>query len=581
MVWRNKIHGLGWVKPKSMLIVAFIMALCCHLCQAKTISDTIPVHAQQTATRTVEVNWTCQGEATLYRQYPDQENEVALVTTSSGHWIDHQSRAVCGDTVRYTVSAGNDHGHVAISVRDMDPTAMAEWGVVTMDPTLGKVTLEWMASPDTDIMGYLVCEGTPSIAIDTVYGRDNTHYVYNGEDVDVVHHFRICAFDSCRQASPLTDACNNIVLALHSEKCSQDVQIEWNAYMNMPSGIGSYELWCSENEAPFVMRQRITDITQTSTTVTVSDDCIKLRAYIVAVSADGVLQARSGSTEYLFGTDNRPAYLYLRKVSTSDDGKRVTVVGQTDPAFDGTDYKVYRIAHGSNAAVVGHCSPSTDGTLQWCDNGVDAANERYEYYFGVTDGCGRNEIYSGKGATLTPALNMRGVCAELEWNAYEGWDGSTSYQVLASAIGEDIWHQIATTTATSFVDNDANEGARKYKIVAYEAFNSTYHCDDSLQSNVILHRPHTDVWTPNAITPLENSNNYFLPLFSYVDAEGYSLYICNRKGQRLFYSTDPNKGWDGRCGGQLQPSGAYVYKITYRQNDGSEQQIVGTVLLIY
>ena len=110
MVWRNKIHGLGWVKPKSMLIVAFIMALCCHLCQAKTISDTIPVHAQQPATRTVEVNWTCQGEATLYRQYPDQENEVALVTTSSGHWIDHQSRAVCGDTVRYTVSAGNDHG---------------------------------------------------------------------------------------------------------------------------------------------------------------------------------------------------------------------------------------------------------------------------------------------------------------------------------------------------------------------------------------------------------------------------------------------------------------------------------------
>lgn len=544
---------------------------------ASEVGDTIPLQGQQTAGRTVELTWSGgEGTTTVYRQYPGESQPAMIAITEGTSWTDHHSRCVCGDTVRYSISRGNDEGYAAVMVSDNDPTAMAEWGVVTVEED--KVRLRWSASMDTDIMGYLVCEGNPSVVIDTVFGHDNNSYTYNDGDVTTVYHFRLCAFDSCRQASPLTEACNNIALTLAAEPCSRTVRATWNGYDNMPSGVDSYELWISEDGSAF---RRVVQSHEDAREAMfeVSESCISLTAYVKALSADGRTEAFSNRVGFQFSTVERPAYFYLRKVSVADDGKSVMITAQTDAAFAATDYRVYRTVGGRPAAVVAHLMPNSDGILSWCDKDVDPKAEPCGYYLGVDDGCGRNEMRTATGYTLLPELMTQGEGLELRWDAYSGWTGSTQYQVVSSPLDAEAW-EVEGNTWESVYTLAANGGIRRYKVVAFEGSNSEYRRDDSLQSIEVFHRPRTDIWLPNAFTPTETSNNTFFPKAQYINPQGYSFVIFNRQGMMIYSTTNTDGQWDGRYKGVLQPNGVYVYKITYRQNDGTDQYIIGTVLLI-
>ena len=545
--------------------------------QASEMGDTIPLQGQQTGGRTVELMWSAgEGTTTVFRQYPGESQPTMIATTEGSSWTDHHNRCVCGDTVRYSISRGTDEGYAAVMVSDNEPTAMAEWGVVTVEDE--NVRLRWRASIDTDIMGYLVCEGNPSVVIDTVFGHDNNNYTYNEGDVTTVYHFRLCAFDSCRQASPLTDVCNNIVLTLDADPCSRQVRAAWNGYENLPSGVAGYELWASEDGSAF-RRAVQNDEGSTQASIEVSESCMSLTAYVKAVSVDGQTEAFSNRVSIQFSTVERPAYFYLRKVSVTDDGKSVDIVAQTDPTFTATDYRLYRTVGGRPASVVAHLSPDNDGTLVWRDKDVEPKTEPCGYYLGVDDGCGRNEMRTATGYTLLPELTTQGEGLELRWDAYGGWTGSTQYQVVSSPLDVDAW-EVEGNTWESVYTLASNGGIRRYKVVAFEGSNSEYQRDDSLQSVVVYHRPRTDIWLPNAFTPTETSNNTFFPTAQYINPQGYSFMIFNRQGMMIYSTTETDGYWDGRYKGVLQPNGVYVYKITYRQNDGTDQYITGTVMLI-
>lgn len=558
-----------------------VMMLCRLLnggvCHAMCSSDTIVLQAQQTGARTVQLTWEAgEGTTTLFRQYTDEELPVAIASIEGASWTDHHHRSVCGDTVRYSISRNDDVGFAALMVSDNEPTAMAEWGVVTVEDEA--VRLHWNASADTDIMGYLVCEGNPSVVIDTVFGRDNTNYTYVGGDVTTVYHFRLCAFDSCRQASALTEVCNNIVLSLDGDACSRSLAASWNAYNNMPSGIGHYELWASEDGNAFRLVAQ-TENGSTASSVEVSESCMMLSAYVKAVSLDGTLEALSNKVSIQFSTTDRPAYFYLRKVSVNDDGKGITVVGQTDPTYASSDYRLYRTVADRPAAVVAHLRPSADGMLVWHDSSVDPSSEPCGYYFGVDDGCGRNEMRTVTGYTILPELITEGDGMTLRWNAYTGWTGTTQYQVISCPLDSDGW-QVEGNTWDSEYLLASSGGMRRYKVLAFEGTGSDYQHNDSLQSVEAFHRPHTDIWMPNAFTPTETCNNSVIPMSQYINPKEYSFRIFNRQGMMVFSTTSTDEAWDGRYKGVLQPVGTYVYKITYQQNDGTIQQMTGTIMII-
>jgi len=89
------------------------------------------------------------------------------------------------------------------------------------------------------------------------------------------------------------------------------------------------------------------------------------------------------------------------------------------------------------------------------------------------------------------------------------------------------------------------------------------------------------ITVPNAFTPNgDGKNDYLYPLnaFSSMNLE---FRVYNRFGQLIFESHDPAGKWDGRINGAAQPTGGYLWTLTYTDGlSGNKIFLRGTSLLI-
>ena len=88
-------------------------------------------------------------------------------------------------------------------------------------------------------------------------------------------------------------------------------------------------------------------------------------------------------------------------------------------------------------------------------------------------------------------------------------------------------------------------------------------------------------YVPNGFTPNgDGVNDVFQPKYQCLFSS-YLLKIYNRWGQLVFASSRPDIGWDGNLGNQRQPTGTYVWELTYRDNlTGKDMRKSGTVVLV-
>ena len=88
----------------------------------------------------------------------------------------------------------------------------------------------------------------------------------------------------------------------------------------------------------------------------------------------------------------------------------------------------------------------------------------------------------------------------------------------------------------------------------------------------------SQLFVPNAFTPLSDKNNLFKP--AQADVSDYRMNIYNRQGVLVFDSEDITHGWDGRSKGEVCPSGTYVYVISFRDTEGTPHTQKGTLMLL-
>ena len=87
------------------------------------------------------------------------------------------------------------------------------------------------------------------------------------------------------------------------------------------------------------------------------------------------------------------------------------------------------------------------------------------------------------------------------------------------------------------------------------------------------------IYFPNAFTPNNGHNDLFRPVvIGYPVVYHFSIY--NRLGQRIFDTTDPQKGWDGRLGGRDQEAGGYIWVCVYQFGGQKENNRQGNFILI-
>lgn len=92
-------------------------------------------------------------------------------------------------------------------------------------------------------------------------------------------------------------------------------------------------------------------------------------------------------------------------------------------------------------------------------------------------------------------------------------------------------------------------------------------------------QPHYDniIWAPNIIVPGgEVEENRVFGIEATSTLTQFNLQIFNRRGMRVFSTSDPAFRWDAA----QMPQGAYVWVASFRDSDGRPRQEKGTVVVV-
>lgn len=104
---------------------------------------------------------------------------------------------------------------------------------------------------------------------------------------------------------------------------------------------------------------------------------------------------------------------------------------------------------------------------------------------------------------------------------------------------------------------------------------------DTAEMNIVFESCPCALLLPNAFTPNgDGLNDNFRPLHA-CDMEYYSMTVFNSYGEKIFFTTDPLKGWDGKLKNTLLNMGNYVWYVSYIKTSSKKKiQRQGNVLLL-
>lgn len=563
-----------------------------------TITILPTVHNMQNQSQYAYVSWNNQypqgGTYTVFRKMPNTV-WTTVGTTQQTHYQDTINNSICNDTIYYKVhynantyiDSSNPNRSLQLFSKsppkgawftDPNPTTPCTLDVVTVDTATQDIVLSWDASPDPDIMGYFICQGSPCMALDTVWGQNNTTYTCTTRSSDSINSFRIYAFDSCFSASALTDPYNNIVLGMNARHCTRDIDFSWNEYINMPGNVAQYTLYLKYDNAPF---RAVANEPATSRglTYTIPAGVRQVKAYIKASNTGNTKSALSNIKTFDMMTVDTADFIYTLGVSVDEPGEALEVKILTDTHFAATGYNLYRRSDVGSFQRVRQIPPSANPVIDVVDNDVDLSSHRYTYYISVWDECELLEKTSKRVAQIYATLSSDNGVNTISWTPYDGEGNLLGYNLLQKTESDPSWRPLANTQSCSVTDNTAQYGRVWYRVEAeYTNPQNSRRC--TALSQIVEYHGKPTVWLPNVFTPKRDNNNRFLPKTMFVKTEGYTMRIYNRFGLLVFETDDINQPWDGKYKGKLVPSGCYVYMIQYIGDDNYSQILTGTVTVL-
>jgi gliding motility-associated-like protein len=134
-----------------------------------------------------------------------------------------------------------------------------------------------------------------------------------------------------------------------------------------------------------------------------------------------------------------------------------------------------------------------------------------------------------------------------------------------------------TLENTSFSYPDT--GVYNVQLIVFNSFG----CSDTVEHQLDI-IPEYVLYAPNAFTPTNHDgiNDMFMPKGLGIDPNNFQMSIYDRWGNRIFQTTDVNKGWDGRANGgkNIAQIDTYVWKIDTQDFRGNKHEYIGHVTIV-
>ncbi len=506
------------------------------------------------------------------------KTELALTTNNSSIKLANLKRWQFFILVSNSCSGMNTFSSDTIFLDNEEPTQW-QFDSISVDCKTQKITAGWRKHDTTDVEGYYVynVNGGSNSLIGT-----ELDYTFNGLNEDPtmgpITHL-ISAFDSCKNASPLSLPSTTIFLSQSIDTCLNTLYFNWSHYVGW-STIGEYRLFVSINSGSFIPVKTIPGNTNTTNFKYTPGDtiCTFIRA------TNGEKKSITSSSNKLCQNTNalkKPSYLYINKVTIENHDTLKVYSVQDETNID--SMVLLRRIPGGVWSVIDNIKP-VSATYSYTDLNADVNELEYEYHLIAFNSC-RQRIDSSN--TSKNILLRLTNSDNLEWSEYYSFDAGVDKYDLYNSANSSTWNMESSTsdngsstyTYTPFALTTIDGAALCFCVQGVEQGPNQFTRQDTSFSNAVCTKGKFTFFVPNAFKP-SGVNKVFLPFTQNLQEVGYKMTITNRWGEVYFETTNPLMGWDGNYQGGPVQMGAYVYIIAAQGKDGTKINKSGTIMLI-
>ncbi len=471
---------------------------------------------------------------------------------------------------------------------DNDPPVLNPVLVVTVVDNR-TVEVRWRRNPSSKVVGYKIYKQTPSglIPIANVANRDTIHYFDRTATPSVkIENYQVLAVDACGTTSLFDQNHNTIRLQAKQSKCDQTISLNWNLYKNWANPIAKHDIWVSINgRLPYLLAS----LGAADTAYTIRNVADKDMYNIVVRAVQNITNITSQSNDTTLLADIiQPVKILLMKNATVNDKGEVEIVWRWNRTAKIDSVRILRGTSDGNYQEIKRFKPISplDDEAFYVDSTAKVGDSTYFYKVETKDDCGTRRT-SNYATTLLLRVNSVASTRQnrLAWDTY------------AFPLGETLGYQPnriinnATTPIGLPLDPNSREFLDAVSVdeprVCYRVgANYKYLLPDgsseeatSLSNRVCLDQ-FPKMWLPNAFTP-GGRNPEFRPLLTFTEnIASYNLQVYDRWGSRIFETSNPNQGWDGKHGATDLPQGAYTFFIRLVQSNLEVIERSGVVMMI-
>ena len=533
---------------------------------------------------------TC-GTFNTYEIYvSDMENgpfNLLTTITNPGQNIFHHPNPAGGILYYYMQSDFNCAGQSVLQSDTLN-NRQPEVAVITKASVNGNsVELEWTESPSPETSGYIVFRNTSmgTIPLDTIF-TGTTYIDNNASPNSQTETYFIIALDECGNTSIFNDPHTTVFLTQTVAGCNQEINLSWNKYQGWVNDIESQEVWFGlDGNAPtLVATLSGADSTYTFENATdLGEHCF----YIRSIEANTGVAALSNEICLVPDLVNAMRDLILKNVKVLPDNSVQLSWGwdgnaeiQSVEILNSNSNSSFSILNSSPAPI-----PLGNGS-GYIDAVSNPVNGKVFYKIQTTDDCD-TLVFSNYGSTIhLTGSPQTGSANLLTWTDFDIENATvTDYDIYRIVDGSTIFVDNVLAGTTSFSDpvdagNESESNVCYYIVANAEVMlpNGGFELIEST-SNIACIEQLTSIIAPNAFAP-QGRNQIFKPFVIFGETVDYQLTIYNRWGELLFETKDINQGWNGKYKGEIQPMGAYVFRIKIIQQSGREVEENGVFTLL-
>jgi fibronectin type 3 domain-containing protein len=466
---------------------------------------------------------------------------------------------------------------------------------VTVDHSDNGILIQWNPSTDTGIVTYNVYTRNPDNTFQKLIALPASTLEYK----DMINGplnlaYAVTAVNSAIPPSESLFGENvqrAVALSVEFDLCSQSNTLQWTLYEGWEGQISGYRVYGGISGGP-IQELKFVSPTTTSYVHTGVDVDTSYDYYIETVNSNGIFSLSAIETVDTYFPET-PSYLVIDHVTVLDQST-VELQYTADVTGEVNSFRLLRRNNpGTPFTEVGtiwNVNQSTQVIQDQFPTGTNSYQYKVQSLY-LPPSCTTPLVVSesNTGNSILLVNNLQNQVVTLNWTPYEIYEPGLAEYLIQRRNGSGEFVDVGSVGPLTTqwqepiqsVINGFQPGEVEYRVIAV-GNPGTGGIEEHSYSNITTAVIETHMQVPSAFTPGSNDmNSEFKPLMDFAPRD-YVLIVMDRGGRKMYETTDPGEGWNGRSqGGDFVNEAVYIYYIQYTDYTGLFKTFTGNVTVLY